>query len=104
MVTMSKLFKDDLAQTIFNGAPLTAKQVKAFPKDLYQAARIALVKVKEAGKREDLYVPPTNKFHALTGRRAGEYAITIKKGKPWRVVFAWGKDGPYDITIEDYHN
>ena len=44
---------------------------------------------------------PSNRFEALRGDRAGQYAIRINR--QWRICFRWTKDGPVDVEIVDYH-
>jgi proteic killer suppression protein len=53
-----------------------------------------------AGSFDELSEPPNFGFHALTGNRAGEYAMTVTKN--WRLTFAKVDE----VTIgdlEDYH-
>jgi proteic killer suppression protein len=100
---MIKSFKNQLAETIFNGDPLSRKQAKEFPQALYEKAFLALAKVQNASALEDFYFPPSNRFHALQGARSGEYTIDVKNKTPWRVVFKWDGQDAYDVTVENYH-
>jgi proteic killer suppression protein len=99
---MIKSFKNQLAETIFNGLPLSQKQAKEFPQAFYAKARRQLYVLDAASQLEVLYFPPSNHFEALSGKRKGEYSIRIQ-GSPWRVVFKWDGANPYDVQIEDYH-
>ena len=40
-------------------------------------------------------------FHALTGDRAGRFAITVSRN--WRITFAWSGENATDVDLEDYH-
>lgn len=99
---MIKSFKNQLAEAIFNGEPLTRKQAKEFPPALYAKARRQLYLLDAASQIEMLYFPPSNHFEALDGKRKGEYSIRIQ-GSPWRVIFKWDGANAYDVLIEDYH-
>ena len=48
-----------------------------------------------------LMLNPGNKFHALSGNRKGQYAISINK--QWRVCFEWNDGNTYHVEITDYH-
>jgi proteic killer suppression protein len=50
----------------------------------------------------DLSVPPNFGFHALTGDRAGTFAMTVTRN--WRLTFTC-PDGHAiaDLDLEDYH-
>lgn len=67
-------------------------------------ARVALrklIQLNQAGALKDLAVPPGNRLEALQGKRKGEHSIRINQ--QWRLVFAWGAQGPEQVKIEDYH-
>lgn len=49
----------------------------------------------------DLRHPPGNKLHALTGNRAGQYAIWINR--QWRIAFTPIDGIMADVEITDYH-
>ena len=40
-------------------------------------------------------------FHALTGDKAGRYAITVSRN--WRITFAFDGQDAIDVDLEDYH-
>ena len=50
---------------------------------------------------DDLKVPPSNRLHALTGDRDGQYAISIND--QWRICFRFVDGDAYDVEITDYH-
>lgn len=51
---------------------------------------------------DDLSMPPNFGFHALTGDRAGSYAMTVTKN--WRLTFRKISDQAIaDLDLEDYH-
>lgn len=51
---------------------------------------------------DDLAVPPNFGFHALTGNRAGTFAMTVTKN--WRLTFTKVDEQTIaDLDLEDYH-
>ena len=40
-------------------------------------------------------------FHALRGRRDGQYAVTVSGN--WRITFRFRNGEAVDVNIEDYH-
>jgi proteic killer suppression protein len=67
-------------------------------------ARVALrklIQLNQAGRLEDLAVPPGNRLEGLQGKRKGEYSIRINQ--QWRLVFRWCENGAEGVQIEDYH-
>lgn len=55
-----------------------------------------------ATKFDDLATPPNFGFHALTGDRAGSFAMTVTKN--WRLTFTKVSDAAIaDLDLEDYH-
>lgn len=51
---------------------------------------------------DDLSVPPNFGFHALTGDRAGTYAMTVTRN--WRLTFTMADEHAIaDLDLEDYH-
>ncbi len=67
-------------------------------------ARVALrklIQMNQAGKLDDLKVPPGNRLEALKGRLAGFHSIRIND--QWRIIFRWTDAGPSDVAIVDYH-
>ena len=67
-------------------------------------ARVALrklIQMNQAGRLDDLKVPPGNRLELLKGNLAGRHSIRINE--QWRIVFRWTDAGPADVTIVDYH-
>ncbi|WP_288806352.1 type II toxin-antitoxin system RelE/ParE family toxin [uncultured Novosphingobium sp.] len=61
---------------------------------------IALILI--ARSIDDLSVPPNFGFHALSGDRAGTYAMTVTRN--WRLTFTMdGERMIADLDLEDYH-
>ena len=55
-----------------------------------------------AGSFDELSEPPNFGFHALTGNRAGEYAMTVTKN--WRLTFTKVDEVTIaNLDLEDYH-
>jgi toxin HigB-1 len=64
-------------------------------------ARRRLMVLHAAPSLEALMLNPGNKFHALSGNRKGQYAISVNK--QWRVCFEWQDGNAYHVEITDYH-
>jgi proteic killer suppression protein len=60
-----------------------------------------LAMLNQAGRLDDLRVPPGNRLEALKGNRAGQYSIRIND--QFRLCFRWSPAGPTDVEIVDYH-
>jgi proteic killer suppression protein len=58
--------------------------------------------IASANSFDELISPPNFGFHALTGNRAGEYAMTVTKN--WRLTFRKIDEQTIaDLDLEDYH-
>ena len=68
-----------------------------------QADRLVdmLAFVAAATDLDALKTPPNFGFHALTGDRKGQYAMTVTKN--WRLTFSVHGDALTDLDLEDYH-
>ena len=44
---------------------------------------------------------PGFRFHALTGRDKGRYAVNASGN--WRITFGWTEGDATDVDLEDYH-
>ena len=69
-----------------------------------QAERLTdmMAYIAAAGSFDDLAEPPNFGFHALTGDRAGEYAMTVTKN--WRLTFTKVDEVTIaGLDLEDYH-
>jgi toxin HigB-1 len=89
-------FADRETQQLF----VTGKS-KRLPPDLTRRALRRLEYVDLANDLSDLKVPPSNRFHALTGDREGQFSIAIND--QWRVCFRFIDGDAYDVEITDYH-
>ena len=64
-------------------------------------ARRRLAFLDAATSLEGLMRNPGNRLHALSGDRAGQYAVWINSR--WRVCFRWIDGHAHDVEIVDYH-
>jgi len=64
VINMIHSFRDQLTEDIFDG-----KTVRKIDKKLAKRARMRLQLLNAAVRINDLYFPPSNKFHALKGSR-----------------------------------
>ncbi len=93
---MIKSFADKHTRDLF----LTGKSKKIHP-DLARKAVRRLEYVEHAVSLKDLKVLPSNRLHALSGNRKGQYSISINN--QWRVCFRFEKGRAFDVEIVDYH-
>ena len=93
---MIKTFAHKETQQLF----ITGKS-KRLPPDLTRRAIRRLEYINFATTLNDLKVPPSNRLHALTGDRAGQYSISINE--QWRICFRFIDGDAYDVEITDYH-
>lgn len=96
MAFMIKTFADRETQQLF----ITGKS-RRLPPDLTRRAIRHLEYVHLATTLDDLRMPPSNRLHALTGNRAGQYSISINN--QWRTCFRFLDGDAYDVEITDYH-
>lgn len=62
--------------------------------------RLILSRLDMARKPSEMDAPGFG-FHALTGNRAGRYAVWISRN--WRITFAWDGEDATEVDLEDYH-
>jgi len=74
---------------------------RRLPADIQQVARRKLVYLDQARSLQDLRVPPGNRLEALSGDRLGQYSVRIND--QWRICFIWGRSGPEQVEVVDYH-
>ncbi len=91
---MIQSFANSITEQLAKG-----EAVRKIPADLQRQALKRLNFLHLAKRLEDLYIPPSNHLHALTG--SGRYAIRVNM--QWRVTFTWTKAGPAEVLFEDYH-
>ena len=93
---MIKTFADKHTRDFF----VTGKSKQLQP-DLLRRAKRRLEYVHLATCLDDLKVPPSNRLHALKGKRKGQYSISINN--QWRICFSFLDGDAYDVEITDYH-
>ena len=93
---MIQSFRDKNTEKIYSG-----ERVKGISTNLAQKARRRLAVLNRATQLEDLYFPPSNQFHALSGDTPTRYAIAVDK--QWRITFEWHEGEVYNVLFEDYH-
>jgi toxin HigB-1 len=82
-------------ESMFNG-----NRVARFA-NIQTIAMRKLAMLNQAGRLDDLRVPPGNRLEALKGDRAGQHSIRVND--QFRVCFRWTEAGPEDVEIVDYH-
>ena len=93
---MIKTFADKETQLLF----ITGKS-KRLPPDLFRRALRRLEYINLAITLNDLKVPPSNRLHALSGDRDGQFSISIND--QWRICFRFVDGDAYDVEITDYY-
>lgn len=94
---MIESFGDKLAEDLHFDRK--SKEIRAFPQELYRAARRKVLYLHDAGELSDLRVPPGNRLEALKGEWKGYYSIRVND--QWRVVFKWQGNSARDVRIVD---
>jgi proteic killer suppression protein len=69
--------------------------------NIQSVAMRKLAILNQAGRLDDLRVPPGNRLEALKGDRAGQHSIRVND--QFRVCFRWTDAGPEDVEIVDPH-
>jgi proteic killer suppression protein len=90
-----KSFRCKDTESMFNG-----NRVARFA-NIQTIAMRKLAMLNQAGRLDDLRVPPGNRLEALKGDRAGQHSIRVNN--QFRVCFRWTDAGPEDVEIVDYH-
>jgi proteic killer suppression protein len=93
---MIKSFADKQTEAIFHGSV-----IKKLDMTLIKKAKLRLEYLNAAVQLEDLYFPPSNKFHALQGYQTTRYAIRVNE--KCRITFAWQNNHAFNVCFEDYH-
>jgi proteic killer suppression protein len=93
---MIKTFADKETQQLF-----TTGKSKRLPPNLIERAIRPLEYIDLATTLNDLRVPPSNRLHALTGDRDGQFSISVND--QWRICFRFIDGHAYDVGIVDYH-
>ena len=69
--------------------------------NIQSVAMRKLAMLNQAGRLDDLQVPPGNRLEALKGDRAGQHSVRVND--QFRVCFRWTDAGPEDVEIVDCH-
>ncbi len=93
-------FRDGSTEDLFYGVN-SKRARKACPRLLWPVLRRKLDQLDSVESLEELSVPPGNHLEALHGDRQGQYSIRINK--QYRICFLWGKYGPLEVEVTDYH-
>lgn len=78
-----------------------AKFILRYPHDIQQVARRKLRMLNNAGRVDDLRIPPQNRLEKLSGDREGQWSIRIND--QWRICFLWNEGTASRVEICDYH-
>jgi proteic killer suppression protein len=62
--------------------------------------RLILAQLNVALEPADMNIPGL-RFHALSGDRKGQYAVSVSGN--WRIVFAFDGQDATDVDLVDYH-
>ena len=92
---MIKSFACRDTEALFND-----RRVRRF-QAIERQSRKRLMVLHAAPSLEALRLNPGNKFHALGGKREGQWAISINA--QWRICFEWRDGNAYQVQIIDYH-
>lgn len=92
---MIKTFACRETEKLFNDQRL--RRFQAFERQ----ARKRLMVLHAAPSLKALMLNPGNQFHALSGNRKGQYAISVNQ--QWRLFFGWEDGNAYQVEITDYH-
>ena len=93
-------FKDSATEDLLNGVN-SKRARKTCPRSIWLVASRKLDLLDSVKSLDELKVPPENQLEALRGNRRGQYSIRINEQS--RICFAWGKNGPEDVEVTDYH-
>ena len=74
---------------------------RKLPPEIQSKAMRVLRLMRRVADWNDLRNPPGNKLHALSGDRAGQYAIWINR--QWRIAFTPVDGACADVEVTDYH-
>jgi proteic killer suppression protein len=91
-----KTFADRHTQRLY-----ATRKSRRFPPDICRRAARKLEYLDLATSLADLKVPPSNRLHALTHDRKGQYSISINDR--WRICFRFEDGDAYDVEVCDYH-
>ena len=96
---MIRTFRDRDTRSIFEGADTKGAR-RRLPTQLWTKARAKLDEIDAASDTSQL-ATPSNRLHALSGDRAGQYSIRVNQ--QYRVCFEWKEGDAWEVEITDYH-
>ena len=82
------------------------KESKKLPKEYWRRARFLLEIMNASANMENLKIkgsPPDVRLHKLSGKRKGQWSVTVHKTSGWRIAFFFDKGEFVDVEIVDYH-
>ncbi len=74
---------------------------RKLPTNIQRIAFRKLRMLNRSSTIQDLRLPPSNHFEALSGKRKGEHSIRINR--QWRICFNWQDNSAHNVEIVDYH-
>jgi proteic killer suppression protein len=89
-------FRERETATIWDG-----RRSRHLPGNIQAVALRKLRLINNAGRLEDLRVPPGNRLETLQGGRRGQHSIRIND--QWRICFIWRDSHAHEVEIVDYH-
>ena len=92
-------FKDKLTESIFHGE--NNPKSKKFPKGVIEIAIRKMDMLNAISDINDLKSPPGNRLEKLKGDLKEYHSIRINN--QYRIIFIWGNNNCYNVSIVDYH-
>lgn len=93
---MIETFADQHTQRLY-----ATGRSRKFPPDICRRAVRKLEQLDLATTLADLRVPLSNRLHALTDERKGQYSLSIND--QWRICFRFENGDAFDVEVCDYH-
>ena len=93
---MIKSFADKETEKVYNQT-----FSRKLPQSIQRIALRKLIMIDNAGRLEDLRVPPANRLELLHGNREVQYSIRIND--QYRICFTVEENSFYNVEIVDYH-
>ena len=77
------------------------ERAKKIPLEIQKIGRRKLRMLNNSQNLLDLRIPPSNRLEKLSGNLKDYHSIRIND--QWRIIFIWGNNNSYDVSITDYH-
>lgn len=94
---MIKTFKDKKLEKFFK----EGKIYKIIPKELIKQTLNKLAILNASEVLTDFYIPPSNRFEALTGKRKGQYSISVNM--QYRLCFKFKEGDVYEVEFTNHY-